>query len=334
MSLAIIGATGAVGQEVIAVLEKRNFPLTSLRCFASPASLGKRIVFRGESIPVEVLSEEGFVGLDIAIFCAGRKISAEFAPLAQKRGTLVIDNSSAFRMCEEVPLVIPEVNPEALAHHRGIIASPNCSTTILLVVLAPLHRICPIQRIFAATYQAASGAGALAMQELQEETRALLEGRPFERRVVPHPYAFNLFLHPSPLNEWGYVEEEIKMIEESRKILGDQNLCINASCVRVPVLRAHSEALNVTFQRPFSREEAYAILRDAPGVCLLEDPFPMPIIASGQDAIFCGRIREDRSLPNTLDFWVVGDQLLKGAALNVVQIAELCIQNQQLSYSK
>jgi len=233
-------------------------------------------------------------------------------------------------MAAAVPLIIPEINPDALRQEDQLITCPNCSVAIMLMALAPLHRHVKIKRIVAATYQAASGAGSRAMQELEEETRAHLEGRPFERTVIPHPYAFNLFPHNSPLDATGYAEEEIKMREEAHKILGDDSIGIHATCVRVPVLRAHSEALNVTFKAPLSVEEAYAILREAPGVIVLEDRarnrFPMPSDATGQDAIFCGRIRQDLSCPNTLDLWVVGDQLLKGAALNAVQIAELLLQ--------
>ena len=267
--------------------------------------------------------------MDIAIFSAGSAISRKWAQIAVDSGAIVVDNSSAFRMQEDVPLVIPEINPDALKNHRGIIASPNCSTTIMLMALAPLHAQFKIKRIVAATYQAASGAGALAMEELKKETHAFLEGRSFERKVIPHPYAFNLFTHNSPLLENGYVDEEIKMLQETRKILNDPAIWVNATCVRVPILRAHSEALNVSFTNPITAEQATAILRNAPGVCILEDRscnrFAMPSDASGQDPIFCGRIREDLSFPNTLDLWVVGDQLLKGAALNAVQIAEQLI---------
>ncbi len=336
--IALIGATGAVGKEILRLLEERNFPVAALRCFASPRSLGKKIAFRGEEIPLEVLGPGSFKEINIVFLCAGRKISAEFAPLAVQEGALAIDSSSYFRGNPHVPLIIPEINPEALEDHEGIIASPNCVTTIMLMALAPLHRRCPIKRIVAATYQAASGAGQAAMEELEQETLAHLENRPFERTVMPHPYAFNLFTHNSPLTDSGYVEEEIKMLDETRKILNDPNIRVTATCVRVPVLRAHSEALNVEFSAPFSKEEAYEILKTAPGLTLLEDRsknrFPMPIDATGKDPVYCGRIREDKTQPNTLELWVVGDQLLKGAALNAIQIAELCILKKVVNSGK
>ncbi len=327
MRLAIVGATGAVGNELLRVLEKRKFPIEELRLFASPRSCGKEIFFQGKAFSLQTLSEKAFDGIDLAIFSAGSKVAREWAPCAAKKGVKVIDNSSAFRMDADVPLIIPEINPHALKEEHNIISSPNCSAAIMLMAVAPLHRRFKAVRIVAATYQAASGAGYQAMKELEEETRAHLECLPYTRSVMPHPYAFNLFPHNSPLEENGYVEEELKMLHETRKILEDDQIWINATCVRVPVLRAHSEALNITFSQPVSVEEAYEILKAAPGVTILEDRernrFPMPSDASGQDNVFCGRIRKDFSFPNTLDLWVVGDQLLKGAALNAVQIAEL-----------
>ena len=333
LNIALIGATGAVGQEILEVLEKRHFPVNHLKCFASPASSGKTVFFRGQPFSVEPLSREGFKEIDLAIFSAGRAVSKEWIPIAIEEGVKVIDNGSLFRMDPHVPLIIPEINPHHLKKEHLLIASPNCSVAILLMALAPLHKRVKIARIVAATYQAASGAGLRAMKELEEETKAHLEGEPYERTVMPHPYAFNLFPHNSPFDETGYAEEEIKIREEGHKILGDASIGIHATCVRVPVLRAHSVALNVTFKEPLSVEEAYAILKQAPGVTILEDRacnrFPMPTDATGQDAVFCGRIRQDLSHPNTLDLWVVGDQLLKGAALNAVQIAELLIQRQE-----
>lgn len=337
IKLAIVGATGAVGMELLDVLEKRQFPIAELRLFASSRSIGKKLTFRKEPIPIQMLSEQAFEGIDIAIFSAGRQVAREWAPLAAKRGVRVIDNSSAFRMDGDVPLVIPEINPQALREDHFIVACPNCSTVIMLMAVAPLHRRFNIVRIVAATYQAASGAGFQAMKELEEETLAHLEKRHYKRTVVPHPYAFNLFPHNSPLDKNGYVEEELKMLYETRKILQDDQIWINATCIRVPVLRAHSEALNITFSKSVSVEEAYDVLKDAPGITILEDRaqnrFPMPSDANGQDNIFCGRIRKDFSFPNTLDLWVVGDQLLKGAALNAVQIAELILRNNTCSYS-
>lgn len=330
MRVGIIGATGAVGQELLQVLEKRHFPLTELRCFASERSVGKCASFRGEKLPIEVLTEVSFRNLDIAIFSAGRKIAEQFAPIAVRSGALVIDNSSAFRKDEKVPLIIPEINVHALKGHQGIIASPNCTTTIMLMVLGPLHRAARIRRIVAATYQAASGAGALAMRELELETNAHLENRPFERTIFPFPYAFNLFSHNSPLSANGYNDEELKMIHETHKILEDATIQISATCIRVPILRAHAEALTVDFHTSLSKETASQLLSSSPGVTLLdhwaENRFPMPSDATGQDNVFCGRIREDLFQANTLHLWVVGDQLLKGAALNAVQIAEtLCL---------
>ena len=329
-NVAIIGATGAVGQEMLKLLEQREFPVKTIRCFASPQSVGKTVLFKGKKIPVEKLSENCFQGIDIALFSAGKKISLAYAPLAVKAGCLVVDNSSAYRMDPKVPLVIPEINSHTLENHSGIISSPNCTATVMLMALAPLHRQFKIRRIVVATYQAASGAGQKAMTELQEESRALLENRPFTRTVMPFPYAFNLFPHNAPMTPSGYNEEEIKVIEEARKILEEPNLRIAVTCVRVPVLRAHCEALNVEFENPITAQEAKAILQKAPGVTVLEEwdqnRFPMPLDATGHDHIFVGRIRQDLSNSNTLDLWAAGDQLLKGAALNAIQIAETCIE--------
>jgi aspartate-semialdehyde dehydrogenase len=327
LRLAIVGVTGAVGKELLKVLETRGFPLRELRCFASPRSSGKQVLFRGDSLPINSLSEKAFQGVDIAIFSAGSKVSKQWMPIAVKQGVKVIDNSSAFRMDPDVPLIIPEINSHALKPHHLLIASPNCSATILLMAIAPLHRRFKILRVLTTTYQAASGAGMRAMQELEEESLAYLEKRPYVRTVMPHPYAFNLFPHNSPLNEEGYADEEVKIVQESHKILEDDQIAIHATCIRVPVLRAHSEAVNITFSQPVDVDQAYAVLRETTGLCVLEDRalnrFPMPSDANGQDPIFCGRLRKDPSFPNTLDLWIVGDQLLKGAALNAVQIAEL-----------
>jgi aspartate-semialdehyde dehydrogenase len=330
VKLAIVGATGAVGKELLQLLEKRHFPIAELRLFASSRSIGKEIIFQGDLIPIQILNEQAFEGIDIAIFSAGCKTAREWAPFAKKCGATVIDNSSAFRMDADVPLIIPEINSHALREDHSIISCPNCSTTIMLMAVAPLHRHFKIIRIVAATYQAASGAGFQAMRELEEETLAYLQNRSYTRSVMPYPYAFNLFPHNSPFDATGYAEEELKMLHETRKILNDDQIWVNATCIRVPVLRAHSEALNVTFRQPVSVEEAYDLLKTAPGLTILEDRernrFPMPIDANGQDNVLCGRIRKDFSFPNTLDLWVVGDQLLKGAALNTVQIAELILK--------
>ena len=325
--VAIAGATGAVGQEFLSVLQRREFPLKDLTLLASKRSAGKTMRFGDVTLTVQEMTPDSFAGVDIALFSAGGARSREFAPHAVKAGAVVVDNSSAFRMDPEVPLVIPEVNPEAVTQHKGIIANPNCSTIAMVVPLAPLHRAFGVERVVAATYQAASGAGAAAMEELREETRALLDDKPFQREIFPVQYAFNLFPHNSAMDEAGYAEEEVKMVRETRKIMGEPNLRINATCVRVPVLRAHSEALNIQFRRDVSPEEAYQVLREAPGVRIFEDRaanrWATPADASGEDPVFVGRIRRDQSQDNTLDLWLVSDQLLKGAALNAVQIAEL-----------
>lgn len=337
INLAIVGATGAVGQELLKLLEKRCFPIHELHCFASARSAGKEVEFQGKRIPIKPLTEGSFEGIDIAIFSAGSQISRQWVPYAAERGVKIIDNSSAFRMDPDVPLIIPEINPHALQSHHRIVACPNCSVAIMLMAVAPLHRKFNIIRIVAATYQAASGAGYQAIKELEEETLAYLENRPYRRSVMPHPYAFNLFPHNSALTENGYVEEELKMLHETRKILDDDKIWVNATCVRVPVLRAHSEALNVSFSQPVSVKEAYEVLETAPGIKILEDRannrFPMPIDATGQDDVLCGRLRIDPSFPHTLDLWVVGDQLLKGAALNAIQIAELILRKKSCARS-
>ena len=327
MHVAVAGATGAVGQEMLAVLLKRKFPVRELTLLASERSVGKMMQFGEDRIPVQKLTQTSFKGVDIALFSAGGGRSKEFAPAAVESGAVVIDNSSAFRMVPEVPLVVPEINPEAVRLHKGIIANPNCSTIAMVVPLNPLHKAFGVKRVNVCTYQASSGAGAAAMQELEEETRALLEGRAYERKIFPQQYAFNLFPHNSPLLDNGYCEEEIKMVRETHKIMGDPSIRINATCVRVPVLRAHSEALNIEFHRDVSVEDAYAALRGAPGLEIHENRaqnlWATPIDASGKDPVLVGRLRKDLSQPNTLDLWLVSDQLLKGAALNEVQIAEL-----------
>ncbi len=324
--VAIMGATGAVGTELLKILEERNFPIKSLKLLASARSAGKKLLFKGQELVVETLTHESFKDIDIVLASAGGKLSRDFAPSAVKAGAIVVDNTSYFRMDPKVPLVIPEINPEAIATHQGIIANPNCSTIILLMALAPLHRKWGVKRAVVSTYQAASGAGQLAMDELLEETKAQLEGETFERTVIPHPYAFNLFPHNSAMTENGYCEEEIKMSKESQKILGAPDLKITATCVRVPILRAHSEAVNVELQKETSVEEIYTLLKNAAGLSILEERgsnrWPMPIDASGKDDCFAGRIRKDLTQANTFEFWIVGDQIRKGAALNAVQIAE------------
>jgi aspartate-semialdehyde dehydrogenase len=331
--VAIAGATGAVGVEFLRCLEERNFPISELRLLASSRSAGKTMPFRGREIVVEELTENSFRDIDVAFFSAGGSISKKFGPIAAKAGAVVVDNSSAFRMDPSVPLVIPEINPDAIARHNGIIANPNCSTIIGIVPLWPIHRNNRIRRLIASTYQAASGAGQAAMDELRESTRAHLENREYKNTVLPHPYAFNLFSHNSKIDpETGYNEEETKMIKETRKIFADPDIRISATCVRVPVLRAHSEALTFECERPITPAEVREILRTAPGVKLVDDPeknyFPMPKDASGQGDVLVGRIRKDLSDPSghSINMFVAGDQLLKGAALNAVQIAEVMVQ--------
>lgn len=327
--VAIVGATGAVGVELIHCLEQRGFPLRELRLFASKRSAGKTLEYRGQPLLVQELTEGSFEGVDIALFSAGGSTTRAFAPVAVKAGAVVIDNSSAYRMDREVPLVVPEINAEAIAAHRGIIANPNCSAIISITPLWPIHRQNPIRRLIISTYQAASGAGAAAMDELRESTRAYLDGRPFEPEVLPHPYAFNAFSHNTPIDPVTlHNEEETKVISETRKIFGAPQLAIGITCVRIPVLRAHCVSVTFECERPISPDEVRQILQSAPGVRVVDDAahnhFPMPVEASGHDAILVGRIRRDLSdaTGRSISIFSAGDQLLKGAALNAVQIAE------------
>ncbi|MFQ4146551.1 aspartate-semialdehyde dehydrogenase [Chlorogloeopsis sp. ULAP02] len=332
--LAILGATGAVGRELLELLESRNFPVSDLKLLASERSAGQMLTFKGENILVEPVSDAMFENVDLVLASAGGSTSKTWASVAVEKGAVVIDNSSAFRMNSDVPLVVPEVNPQAAAKHKGIIANPNCTTILMAVAVWPLHQVKPVKRIVAATYQSASGAGAQAMAEVKTQTSAILEGKEPTTEVFPYPLAFNLFPHNSPLNDWGYCEEEMKMVNETRKIFDNQQIRITATCVRVPVLRAHSEAINLEFETPFSSEEAREILKRSPGVKLLEDwqknYFPMPIEATGKDEVLVGRIRQDISHPYGLELWLCGDQIRKGAALNAVQIAELLVENNLL----
>jgi aspartate-semialdehyde dehydrogenase len=328
--VAIVGATGAVGVELIRCLEQRRFPLRELRLFASARSAGKSLQFGGAALTVQELTESSFDGVDIALFSAGGGTSKRFAPIAVRAGATVIDNSSAFRMDPKVPLVVPEINPQAVRGHAGIIANPNCCAIISITPLWPIHKSNRIERLQMATYQAASGAGAAAMEELRESTRAYLEGRGYENKVLPHPYAFNLFSHNTRVDpSSGYNEEELKVIQETRKIFGDTQIRVSATCVRVPVLRAHAMAITIECVRPVTAAEVRQLVQDAPGVKLVDDPqrnyFPMPRDATGNDPILVGRIRQDLSDPSgrSVSLFVAGDQLLKGAALNAVQIAEL-----------
>jgi aspartate-semialdehyde dehydrogenase len=328
--IAIAGVTGAVGAEFIATMDRRGFRVGKLKALASARSAGKTIDFRGQKITIEELNERSFDGVDIALFSAGSGVSRKFSPIAVKAGAVVIDNSSAFRMDPNVPLVIPEINAGRIREHKGIIAVPNCSAITALVPLWPIHKQNRIKRVIISTYQAASGAGAAAMEELVESTRASLNRQVFTPKVLPHPYAFNVFNHDTRIDpETGYNEEETKVINETRKIFEDDRIAIGVTCVRVPVLRAHSQAITFECESPIAEDEVRRILSDAPGVRIVDDRasnyFPMPIDASGQDDVLVGRIRKDLSdtSGHSIAMFVSADQLLKGAALNAIQIAEL-----------
>src|SRR6478672_3880566 len=328
--VAIAGVTGAVGAEFIATMDRRGFPVRRLKPLASARSAGKTIDFRGERIVIEELTERAFEGVDIALFSAGSGISKKFAPIAVKAGAVVVDNSSAFRMDPNVPLVIPEINAGRIRDHKGIIANPNCAAITALVPLWPIHRNNRIRRVIIATYQAASGAGAAAMEELVESTRANLDGKICTPKVMPHPYAFNLFNHNTAVDpETGYNDEETKVIKETRKIFEDDNIAVGVTCVRVPVLRAHCEAITFECEKPITEAEVRSILATAPGVKIVDDraknDFTLPIDAAGQDDVLVGRIRKDLSdaSGHSISMFVAADQLLKGAALNAIQIAEL-----------
>ncbi len=326
--LAIAGVTGAVGQEFLQILAEREFPFDSLLMLASSRSAGKKIEFKGKKYIVEELTEKSFANIDIALFSAGGSRSKQFAPAAVKAGAVVVDNSSAFRMDPEVPLVIPEINPEKIKEHKGIIANPNCSTIIGIVPVWPLHKANPVKRMVVSTYQAASGAGHSAMVELENQAREILDGKEPTCEAFPYQIAFNCFCHNSKLGPNGYNEEEMKMVSETRKIFCCPEIAITCTCVRIPVLRAHCESINLEFSEPMSPDEVRDLLSTAPGVSLIDDReknrFPMPIDATGNDDIFVGRIRQDESIPENrgINIWVAGDQLRKGAALNAVQIAE------------
>lgn len=327
--LAVAGVTGAVGQEFLRILEQRQFPFASLKLLASARSAGKTQEFLGKTYTIEELREDSFDGVDLALFSAGGSISRKFAPIAAGKGCVVVDNSSAFRMDPNVPLVVPEVNPGDIAKHRGIIANPNCSTIIMNVPVWPLHRVAGVKRCVVSTYQAASGAGAAAMRELEEQAHQWSRGEKITSEIFKRQYIWNLFSHNSKIDhETGYNEEETKMLRETRKIFGDDSIRVTATCVRVPVLRAHCESINLTFEKPLSEEKARKILADAPGVSVIDDRehnlHPEPLLASGKDDVFVGRIRRDLSQDEGygLDLFVAGDQIRKGAALNAIQIAE------------
>ncbi len=329
-NIAIVGATGAVGREFVGCLEQRGVPIKSLKLLASARSAGQKQAFRGQELTIEELRDDSFNGVDIALFSAGSGISKQFAPIAVKAGCVVVDNSSAFRADPAIPLVIPEINARRIADHKGIIANPNCSAITTLVPLWPVHQVNPVTRLIVSTYQAASGGGAALMQELEDSTRAYLDGREYTPKVVKYPYAFNLFSHNTAIDmATGYNDEETKVIKESRKIFEVPDLRVNATCIRVPVLRAHSVSMTFACERPITPDEVRGILAKAPGVKLVDDwannYFPMPRDASGQGDVLAGRIRRDLSDDSgrSISMFVAADQLLKGAALNAVQIAEL-----------
>jgi len=327
--VAIAGATGMVGQEMMKVLEQRDFPVASLRLLASERSRGKSFDFRGRTIDIEVLDEKSFEGIDIALFSAGAGISRKFAPIAAECDAVVIDNSSAWRMEPDVPLVVPEVNPGDTFKHKGIIANPNCSTIQMVVVLDPLHREFGLERVIVSTYQSVSGTGKEAVEELKRQVAALDRGEPVTSEVYPHQIAYNCLPHIDVFQENGYTREEIKMVEETRKIMGVPGLLVTATCVRVPVFVGHSEAVNCQFKKPAEPEEARKVLAGAQGVVVVDDPssdiYPLASDCAGKDPSYVGRIRKDFSAANALNIWIVSDNLRKGAALNAVQIAELLL---------
>ena len=329
LTVAILGSSGAVGKELLSLLEERSFPIKKLILLASHRSAGDIQYFCGKKLIVQETTQDSFKNVDLVLASAGGAISRKWKDAINFSGALMIDNSSAFRMDDEVPLVVPEVNPEDACKHRGLISNPNCTTILLALVLSPLSRHIPIKRVVVSTYQSASGAGAMAMEELQKLSQEVLDGKTPKSKVLPYSLAFNLFLHNSPLQSNNYCEEEMKMVNETRKILSDSQLSLTATCVRVPVLRAHSESVNIEFMKPFPVKEAYEILESAQGVEILENlennRFPMPQDVNGRDPISVGRIRQDISNPNALDLWLCGDQIRKGAALNAIQIAELLL---------
>ena len=328
-SLAIAGVTGAVGQEFLNIIAERKFPFTSLKMLASSRSAGKKITFMGKEYTVEEMTENSFKGIDIALFSAGGSRSKEFIPAAVKAGAVVVDNSSAYRMDPEVPLVVPEINPEAIKKHKGIIANPNCSTIIAIVPLWPLHRANPIKRLVISTYQAASGAGQSAMLEMIQQAHEVLDGKPVTCKTLKYQLAFNLYCHDSKIGPNGYNEEEMKMVKETHKIFSCSDIAITCTCARVPVMRTHCESINVEFKDSMTPEQVLDLLGTAPGVSIIDDRvnnrFPMPLDATGKDDVYVGRIRQDESVAEKhgINLWVVGDQIRKGAALNAIQIAEL-----------
>uniref|UniRef100_A0A2K1YRW6 aspartate-semialdehyde dehydrogenase n=1 Tax=Populus trichocarpa TaxID=3694 RepID=A0A2K1YRW6_POPTR len=336
-SLAVVGVTGAVGQEFLSVLSDRDFPYRSIKMLASKRSAGKQLTFQDRNYTIEELTEDSFDGVDIALFSAGGSISKHFGPVAMEKGSVVVDNSSAFRMEEGIPLVIPEVNPEAMEGIKvgtgkgALIANPNCSTIICLMAATPLHKHAKVIRMVVSTYQAASGAGAAAMEELELQTREVMEGKPPTCNIFKQQYAFNLFSHNAPILSNGYNEEEMKLVKETRKIWNDMNVKVTATCIRVPVMRAHAESVNLQFEKPIDEYTAKDILKSSPGVVVIDDPasnhFPTPLEVSNKDDVAVGRICRDVSQDGYkgLDMFVCGDQIRKGAALNAIQIAEMLL---------
>jgi aspartate-semialdehyde dehydrogenase len=329
----IMGATGAVGSVMLKILEERNFPVAELRLLASARSLGKTMAFKGEALPVSELTKESFKGLDIVLASAGASVSKMFAPCAVEAGAVVVDNTSAFRMEANVPLVVPEVNPEDIFLHQGIIANPNCATIIMLVPLKPLHDAAKITRVVVSTYQAVSGTGAKAIAELEQQTRQWAAGEKITSEVYPYQIAFNVLPHIDVFMENGYTKEEMKMANETKKMFHDQSIMVSATTVRVPVFTSHSEAIHIETEKKLTASQARELLAKAPGVKILDDPaakkYPLPLLTSGQDDVYVGRIREDISHPRGLALWVVGDQLRKGAATNAVQIAEILVRGKK-----
>ncbi len=333
-NVAVVGATGAVGNLMVQVLEERGFPVSELKLLASARSLGKSLQFKGQSLPVEELKEDSFQGIRVALFSAGGSVSKKFAPIAVESGCVVIDNSSAFRMDPTVPLIVPEVNPHAIVTPPGIIANPNCSTIQMVVALKPIYDAVGIRRIVVTTFQAVSGTGKRAIEELRQQVSAVVAGNPLERAIYPHQIAFNCFPHIGAFLENGFSEEEMKMVNETIKIFEDPDIKVCATTVRVPVYYGHSESVNIETKQPIAAEKVRELLTGAPGVRVVDDPskamYPLPIDAAGQDDTFVGRIRKDPSVENGLAMWVVADNIRKGAATNAVQIAQLLAERDLL----
>ena len=331
LKVAVLGSSGAVGSELLKILEERNFPISELILLSSARSAGKKIIWKNQELVTQEVNEQSFLNVDLVFASAGGSVSKKWVSTIKDQNCILIDNSSAFRLDKDVPLVVPEVNPEVALTHNGVIANPNCTTILLTLVLAPLNNISKIKRIIVSTYQSASGAGQLAMEELKFLTKRFLEGDPQEPKILPYSLAFNLFLHNSPMTENNYCEEEMKMINETRKILNIPELKLSATCVRVPILRAHSEAVNIEFFQSVDFMQMLSKLKTSKGIDVIEDyqsnRFPMPEDVKEKDNIAVGRVRSDLSNPNALELWLCGDQIRKGAALNAIQIAEILLQN-------